>query len=152
MDDKKQALTPELKQIYERVMNTPSASSAPTTPAPPVVLPQTPPPAATAPSQTQQTIPATPPSAQTTTAPVTNTIPSLPSSQPRPLNDTGTSKPFVFTADVKKPGSTQQPIDTDRAVMAKKEGKKLSGKVIILLVVVLVIVWSVFWAKFFKFF
>ncbi|OIP57405.1 MAG: hypothetical protein COX79_00420 [Candidatus Levybacteria bacterium CG_4_10_14_0_2_um_filter_36_16] len=151
MDDKKQGLTPELKQIYERVMNTP-ASSTPAPAAQPVVPPQTPPPVTT-PPQAQQAAPLTPPpTIQTGPAPATNiniTLP--PSPSPRALNDTGTSKPFVFSSDVKKPGGSQ-PVDTNRAVMAKKEGKKLSVKIIILLVVVLIIVWGVFWAKFFKFF
>jgi hypothetical protein len=67
MDSKKQELSPELKQVYERVMNTQVAkdTAAPGTPA--TSAPQTPAPAVAAPSV--QTQPSPQPSAAPTPAP-----------------------------------------------------------------------------------
>jgi hypothetical protein len=66
MDSKKTNLTPELKEIYDRVMNTSAASKAPAASSPP--LPTTPPPAA-------PTIPSPQPS---NTNPLPSTMPPLP--------------------------------------------------------------------------
>ncbi len=142
MDPKKQQnLTPELKQIYERVMNTqvkkdtPQASATPqpatTTTTPPPASPTTPP---------ENTAPATP---QTPQAPAQNEA-FLSSVPPRPITDS--SKPFVFTGKAPKPEEhAQQPSGSPTATPTKS--KKISTPIIVVLVVVLVIVWGVFWAK-----
>lgn len=159
MDPKKQALTPELKQIYDRVMSTQvsgqqaAATTTPSTPqqtaTTPPVVPSTPeptttlgdlasvttPPVAT-PVVPVSSAPVTPPP-----APVDNTF--LSSTPPRPLADT---KPFVFSGKVEKP---KEEAHNDTVHAQPATGKKMSSKIIVMLVGVLVVVWGLFWAKFF---
>lgn len=149
MDPKKQDLTPELKQIYERVMNTQVQKLAPS---PPSTTPGTTPPAATsAPvSSPQPPIPnmpaGTPQAAQPPQAPTTpqqgGFLSSVP---PRPLTDT---QSFAFTGNK----VTTQPASQGHPQKGIVEGKKISTPIIALLVVVLITAWGLFWAKFFGLF
>lgn len=141
MDPKKQQnLTPELKQIYERVMNTQVKKDEPQAPAPQSTSSTTPPPAA-------PTIPVA-----TSSTPTTPTVPQAPAQNeaflssvpPRPITDS--SKPFVFTGKAPKPEEhAQQPSGSPSATPTKS--KKISTPIIAVLVIVLVVVWGVFWAK-----
>jgi hypothetical protein len=126
MDPKKQELNPELKQIYERVMNTdvkrPDAPS-----------PGTPPPQAAPQPQTQPPVSAAP---QPQAAP--QPVPSMPYLNP----DQPKATPPPAAPQVKS-----QPT-------AKKQGGKnaFSGKIIVALIAVVLVLWGVFWAKFFALF
>ena len=141
MDQKNQNLTPELKQIYNRVMNTqvkqPPAPAASTGPI-------------TTPSNGGQVTPPTPqtttpqPIAQPSSLPTNQPSGTLPSVPPRPLTDD--KKPFVFNGKVEGEQNDTQP-GTHAA-----EGKKISGSVIVLGVAVLIIVWGLLWAKIFGLF
>ena len=145
MDQKNQNLTPELKQIYDRVMNTqvkqpptPAAASTGPIPAPSnggQITPPTPQPMAQ-PSPASTTQPSSLPTNQPS-----GTLPSVP---PRPLTDD--KKPFVFNGKVEGEQNDTQP-GTHAA-----EGKKISGSVIVLGVAVLIIVWGLLWAKIFGLF
>ena len=138
MDPKKQDLNPELKQIYDRVMNTqvgskPSgAESLPPGQSPlgggGGGAPATPPP-------TQPHVPVQPAPAQTTPQPVV-------------LQPISEPKSFVFTGN--KIVSPQGGTHTDSNVITSKKG--LSGSIIAVLVVILVIAWGSFWAKIFGLF
>ena len=136
MDPKKQDLNPELKQIYDRVMNTqvakpsgaePLRGGAPTA----SPQPQTP------------TIPQ-PTVAQPVTAPPPQTPPP-PQAAPQPISE---PKDFVFTGN--KIISPQGEIHADTHAADSKKG--LSGSIIAVLVVILVIAWGAFWAKIFGLF
>ncbi len=136
MDSKKQNLTPELKQIYDRVMNTqveakPATGTAPTpqTPPPPAAAPIT----TTPPLNTATTTPEAPKSAMKITPPAGGV-------QAPGAATMNTDKPFVFSGNkVTTPQGTTS---------VKVEGSKgVSGVVIAGLVVVLLVVWGVFWAK-----
>lgn len=165
MDDKKKNLTPELKQIYERVMNTPAgARTNPNAQTQPQA--QTPVTASPAPIQASQTA-QTPPISQSTqpqmppipaptgpsVTPSQTTLPPQPAqgvsfAAPQPVNPSGS---FVFTG---KNNNTASPAPTPIAgqTMATKSGKKLSSPIIAILVGVLMIAWGIFWAKIFGFF
>ncbi|HVZ11733.1 MAG TPA: hypothetical protein VG965_01765 [Patescibacteria group bacterium] len=167
MDPKNKALTPELKQIYDRVMNTqvnpnqganPPTQSAPSTPvAPPAQGAQgTPNMQPTAPNAQTPTMPSTPPPAATPPqmgsigtpppAPVTNppTQPTsvLSSAQPRQVPNSGS---FVFNGN---------------KVITPQGGKSAAGAqkgsipkaVIIALVVIVIAAWGGLWAKIFGLF
>ena len=152
MDPKKQQnLTPELKQIYDRVMNTQVAkpqgasqipsqpqTAAPQTSIPPQdASPASPPPPASAPT----------PSAPQTQAPAVPASPaSFLSSMPaRPITDT--AKSFTFSGKVDE--KTDEKTPHAPAQEQKASGKKISGKMIGFLAVGLVVIWSLFWVKFF---
>lgn len=161
MDPKKQDLTPELKQIYERVMNTQVKKPEGVTQG---VGQPTPPAAGQTPSVgtlsggaglSGASTPAPPPPpplsnvAPNPTPPQGSTQPNegfLSSVPPRPVTE---SKSFVFTGNkITTPQSS--PIAGAQTGLAG--GKKISGKIIALLVVVLFVVWAVFWTKFFGLF
>ena len=143
MDPKNQNLTPELKQIYDRVMNTEVQKAG----APQGSAPQTPihtsPATPVAPPATPVSTPASPAAMPPPTIPTANPHDVLSSAPPRPLTD---DKTFVFNGSkITTPeGSTEA-----HAQAAPGTSKKISGKIIGLLVVVLVIVWGLFWAKLF---
>lgn len=128
MDPKKQELNPELKEIYERVMNTQVKTPASS---PPV----TPPPAQN-------------PSAPTAVSPpaggseLGSFAPAGAGAQSAPNVET---KPFVFTGS--KITTPQDPLTSQSQTAAP--GKKISGPIIIGSVVILVILWGLFWAKIF---
>lgn len=148
MDQKKQNLTPELKEIYDRVMNTqvqntPGApmngADAAKTPPIPENHPQNTMAAPSMPQATPNPTPVPPP--PPTSAPA-------PSSAPNPAapNPIGKSSNFVFTGNkMTTPAGTT-------TVQVNTGGKKISGMVIVGLVVVLLAVWAVFWAKIFGLF
>ena len=132
MDPKKQALTPELKQIYDRVMNTQVAGKTPAgpSPTPTTNIPNTPPPEASGQPNTAPL--SNPAAAQTGVVPEPAAQPFLSSVPPRPVADT---KQFVFTG---------KKIETPNASMGGAQvqvngSKKLSGKIIAVLVGVLII-------------
>lgn len=137
MDPKKQELNPELKEIYDRVMNTQVKSegqpqSAPSQPPP--VTPQAP--AAPPPPAGQSDLRGA--------AAEANRDPFFSPPPQRPITDT---KPFVFTGNKvttpREPNTSQSQTYTNR---------KISGPIITVLVVVLIVVWALFWAKFFGLF
>ncbi len=145
MDPKKQDLTPELKQIYDRVMNTQVAGKTPAglNSAPDTPISSTPP------TNTQSQSAATPLVNPTISQPGTTqesvSQPFLSSVPPRPIADT---KPFVFTG---KKIETSSTLPEGNQVQANGS-KKMSGKIIAVSVGALIILWSVFWAKFFGLF
>lgn len=154
MDPKKQDLTPELKQIYDRVMNTQVANKTPaglnSTPATPI---SNSPPTTQVPStnttntqwQSAATPLVNPTISQPATTPESVSQPFLSSVPPRPITET---KPFVFTG---KKIETSNASPEGNQVQANGS-KKMSGKIIAASVGVLIILWSVFWAKFFGLF
>ena len=161
MDPKKQELNPELKEIYDRVMNTQVKSEGQ-----PQSAPSQPPPATPqAPSAPPGTVrnPAPPPAGQSDLGGATadaerdpffspppqrapSTAVSL-HSQPGSLAPAGAgaqSAPFVFTGSKlttsREPNASQSQTYTN---------KKLSGPIIAVLVAVIIVAWALFWAKFF---
>ena len=135
MDQKKQALTPELKEIYDRVMNTQVA-------APPQPQPVTPPTVmgATQPPQSPQPVI----SPTTTQVPPIQNEGFLSSVPPRPLTDT---KSFVFTGN--KVTTTDKQSTTQAPLAASK---KMSNKIIAIIVGAIIIMWAVLWAMIFGLF
>lgn len=160
MDPKKQQnLTPELKQIYERVMNTQVSPNTPT--APPAQTTATNPAMQTAtptmpqPMQSQPVpeIPTMPPAANPTVQPVTGN----PMQNPTPTQDLGgiaqkplSANPQPFTFSNKAPSPTQAANPNQPFAATIKPKKKMSSMIIGVLVVVLIAVWTLFWIKFFK--
>lgn len=146
MDPKKQDLNPELKEIYDRVMNTQVKPNAPTATTPP---PQTPTSAATPIASAPSAVPpigspVMPPAGSPTT-PQPNQGPTQ-AGIPQPGVE---SKPFVFTGNkVTTPQATTSP-QLNQAQIHTSSGKKLSTPVIAVLVVILIVVWALFWAKIF---
>lgn len=127
MDGKKQTnLTPELKEIYDRVMNTSAGSKTPTAPS---SLPTTPPAA----NNPLPPTPAPSPSISIPTAPETADE-ALTSSPPRPVSAMDGTKPFSFSGTAH---TTEEANGT-----AKKKGLSLS--ILILLGIVFVSVWTFF--------
>lgn len=134
MDQKKQDLNPELKQIYERVMNT--QVSKPETP---IAGSATPPPPATPDAASAQTAPP-PPQPNPTGAPF------ISNAAPKPITE---NKTFVFTGNKIVTPQNQPHAPANTATPAKKG---VTGPIIGVLVVILVVVWGVFWAKIFALF
>lgn len=134
MDPKKSAnLTPELKEIYDRVMNT--------TPTPKLATPP--------PVQAPSALPQTPTSPQAPTpSPKAQPVPSLNAADealsetpPRPLT---TGNTFSFNGTVKA--------QSDENSVATTKGKsKISLPILIVLGIVFIVVWAVFWAIIFGF-
>lgn len=155
MDPKKQALNPELKQIYERVMNTqikpqPGAPT-PTTNIPPTAqnaaTPPIPNPAAATtenkpPIITTPPIP-NPPAAAPTTPTAANAAPAMgtnPAIPPQPLSNTNNG--FVFSGNKMKSAQPGTPAPT----AGKLGAKKIPMPAIMAGIVVLIVVWGVVWA------
>lgn len=152
MDPKKQELNPELKEIYDRVMNTQVKNEA----QPQSALSQPLPQAQQAPLQSQ---PANPDPFAPSTTPVKQpgsfanaqsgpTAVSFPSHGPlAPQERTAQFAPFVFTGNkvttAQEPNTSQSQTHTN---------KKISGPIIAVLVVILLVAWALFWAKFFGLF
>lgn len=125
MDPKKQDLNPELKQIYDRVMNTQVAKS-------------------TASPQSQTPIISQPTVAQPVTVAPPQTSPPT-QAVPQPISE---PKAFVFTGN--KIITPQGEAHLGTQTTASKKG--LSGSIITILVVILVIAWGALWAKIFGLF
>ena len=126
MDPKKQDLNPELKQIYDRVMNT-QAPNAPVTPLP----------SREAGSSFAGQVPFQPAPAQAIPQPAQPAA-------PQPISE---PKAFVFTGN--KIMTPQGETHTSNVITSKKG---LSGSIIAVLVVILVIAWGALWAKIFGLF
>ncbi len=151
MDPKKQDLTPELKEIYDRVMNvqvpagdknaapTAGVTAAPTPSDHPVVAP-------TIQAQTpHETEPTPQPAASNLSEPAgAKSDPFLPSAQPRPLTD---DKSFVFTGN--KITTPQGSTETHTGAHPQK---KISTPIIAAGVIVGVVIWALVWAKIFGIF
>ena len=158
MDQKKQNLTPELKEIYDRVMNT-QVQNAPGTPMNGNDAAKTPPipenhpqntmtaPAAPQPSPVPNPSPVPPPPPPAAAQPAQPTQPATnATSNPAAPNPIGKNSNFVFTGNkMTTPAGTA-------TVQVNSGGKKISGMVIVGLVLVLLAVWAVFWAKIFGLF
>ena len=152
MDNKKTNLTPELKEIYDRVMNT----SAPQKPAPvppqPNLSATTPPPIQigipnplnTPPVNvpTMSTMPPPPDTSLNGMTPAENALSSAPA---RPVSEID-NKAFSFSGTAPTPPPVPQ---TDKPV-GKKESK-MSLPVLIVIGIVFLVVWGVFWAIIFGF-
>ncbi|OGH16984.1 MAG: hypothetical protein A3C30_01900 [Candidatus Levybacteria bacterium RIFCSPHIGHO2_02_FULL_40_18] len=138
MDPKKQELNPELKQIYDRVMNTQVKTQAPTS-APAVS------------SQPTLSVPASPsqggqnPSAPPPPASVPPGGASQPGASAPPVGGIQ-STPFVFTGNKI---TTPQLSQTSQPQMNTAPAKKISGPMIAVGVVILIVIWAFFWAKIF---
>ena len=158
MDDK-QNLTPELKQAYDRIMNTPAPATTtpvaqPNTTTPQAPTPQppipTPGPSVTPPTTTAPSTISTP---ATTPQPEPAQSPFLSSVPPRQVTSTGS-----FSFSDKKGQAPTAPTTTHQAgvvpggASTAATNKKLSGPIVAILIAVLVVVWTLFWAKFFNIF
>ncbi len=157
----KQNLTPELKEIYDRVMNT---AAKPITPQPAASTPSAlkpseaavSPPAVSrpeavphaAPAATPEPVVDNPPSQDATTqaggAAVGESNEFLSSVSPRPLQDIGV-KAFSFSG--KKVTATTADEATPAATPAAKKGG-ISKPILITLIGVFIVIWSVTWAIF----
>ncbi len=142
--DNKKGLKPELKEIYERVMNTNSSSTTPKTPSPK---------------------PTPPPEPLAGTVPEKATEPFLTSSAPRPISDSST---FVFSSHGKNNTPQSAPAHTATpAPKVKEESQSHSahadtktqknatkpGNIMIILIALMVIftlIYSVFWMFYFE--
>ena len=146
-----QNLSPDLKQIYDRVMNTPAAKPAPTAPAAmtPPAIPTTPP--ATASPDISRPTPPAPPKPEVANpsvipqSPMANVAPPtsndfLSSTPPRPLQGSVGVQSFSLGKDKKE----ETKIDD-----VKPEKKGISRSLIIILGVVFFAAWTFFWVIFF---
>ncbi len=151
MDGKKQTnLTPELKEIYDRVMNTsaaPKPAASPQSPSSPLASP-TPPPTPASPTTPPPTSEPTmaPLGASPTTSPPgigmpnTNTAEeALTSSPPRPVSQVDGTKPFSFSGTASSTPATK---DTSAKSLKKPV---ISMPILIVLGIAFVAVWAVFW-------
>lgn len=162
MDPKKQDLTPEMKQIYDRVMNTqvnkpqtpPSVSQTqPASPlselntsqlsTPPIPESQS----TTAPQEAIQTPPVSPatPTAQAAPDSSSESEAFLSSVPPRPVTD---NQSFAFSNNKVTTGTSSAPAPQ----VSNTSQKKFSTPVIAFGMIVLVVVWAVVWAKIFGLF
>ena len=168
MDTKKTNLTPELKEIYDRVMNTSSgktAASAGTTPPLPtsaVVPPVAPPTMPTPPTPSPLSAPGTMPTTPTLEMPATPNLggsmmppigspaeDALSSAPARPISE-GNTFSFSGTAQAPAPASLV-PGATPANTPGTKKKAKISLPVLIVLGLVFLIVWGLFWAIIFGF-
>lgn len=168
MDTKKTNLTPELKEIYDRVMNTSSgktAASAGTTPplptsavVPPVAQPAIPTPPTpspllapgTMPATLTLEMPATPNLGGSMMPPIGSPAEDALSSTPaRPVSE-GNTFSFSGTAQAPAPASIV-PGATPANNPGTKKKAKISLPVLIVLGLVFLIVWGLFWAIIFGF-
>lgn len=141
-----QDLSPDLKQIYDRVMNasaqgstTPQPPSTPTTVATPQaesVKPSTP----QTPNNSQPTMPSVPPASPTPPTPTAPQEPFLTSAAPRPLQGSVGVKSFSINKDDK---------EKNNAVKPGGEKKGLSKNLIIVLGIIFFGFWTFFWVVFF---
>ena len=150
MDNKKTNLTPELKEIYDRVMNTTAPQKAAPVPPQPNLSAATPPPVQTGIPNPLNTPPAA--------APVMPSMPALPKlNEPTPAENALSSTParpvseidnkaFSFSGTAPTPPAVPQ---TDKPV--GKKGSKMSLPVLIVIGIVFLVVWGVFWAIIFGF-
>lgn len=141
MDKKQTNLSPELKEIYDRVMNTSATAktAAPAAPPPPITpspaLSHTPPPPTPGPSPAAHPAPARP--SEITMPSVPDTADgALTSSPPRPVSVVDGTKPFSFSGTASTPKEEAKPGE-------KKAG--ISMPILIVLGVAFVAVWGVFW-------
>lgn len=174
MDKNKKNLSPDLKAVYDRVMNTkitprPQAPPPAPTPQPPstppvpqeitppeVKMPEAtistpPPPDTNRPQMVTETIP---PKSSVDLSPVgpepsSSDQPFLSSLPPRPLNAIS-SEPFVFSGG--KSSSKETPEAHESTTPAPAHGAKLSSKIILGLFILFLVVYSFFWAKIFNLF
>lgn len=145
MDPKKQELNPELKEIYDRVMNTQAKSEAQPQSAPSQPPPATPQAPAAPPGTVRNPAPP-PPVGQNILRGATAEANQDPFFSPPPQRSITDTKPFVFTGN--KVTTPQAPYAT-QSQMNLTSSKRVSGPIIAVLVVVLIVVWTLFWAKFF---
>lgn len=144
MDPKKQDLSPELKEVYERVMNT----RAPT-PAAPTTPNATPQPAAAQPSvvpPTSQPTPAVPAAPTPVVAPPTPEAPKPADGASAQVVTPAAPGPTSFSFSGNKM-TTPQGTTTNNAAK-----KKIPPFAIPIGVVVLIIAWAALWAKVFGLF
>lgn len=147
MDNKKTNLTPELKEIYDRVMNTTAPQKAAPTPPPtpaqpnPLTPPPTPPIHADIPSPLNA-----PPAAAPVIPLQTPAEDALSSTPARPVSEID-NKAFSFSGTASTPPAVSQ---TNKPASEKKESK-LSLPVLIVIGIVFLVVWGVFWAIIFGF-
>ncbi len=146
-----QNLSPELKQIYDRVMNTPAKGAPNTTPPPPVSSVPTPQTAAPAPITVSTTSPAPQGLTPSATAnpiiilqPPTQSAdlnqPFLTSTPPRPLQGSVGVKTFSM-------GKENKEVNKPEGAIAVKKG--ISKTLIIILAAVFFAAWTFFWVIFF---
>jgi len=145
-----QNLSPDLKQIYDRVMNTPAKGGSATSPPPPT-HPSTPPPVITPQNQTvapivdnqpkpsvgiNPTIPPQPPMQSVESEPF------LTSAPPRPLQGSVGVKSFALGKEKKE--------DSKPATAGTATEKKGMSKVLIaILIGIFFVAWTFFWVVFF---
>jgi len=141
-----QDLSPDLKQIYDRVMNTPAKgvtatpppAAAVTSPPTPVTSPA-PDPLSTPGSNPIPPKPIAPSPTQSATPPV-ETAPFLTSSPPRPLQGSVGVKSFAMGKEAKP---------TENPIIANAEKKGMSKILVIVLLGVFFAAWIFFWVVFF---
>lgn len=143
MDPKKSNLTPELKEIYDRVMNT-------------TATPKTPPKAPTVPPAPKADTQA--PAMNSLNPTPTANAASLNSQQPTPAEDALTNTParplssqntFSFSGKA-EPMPEAPSVSLDETVGKKKKNQmKLSLPILIVLGIAFIVVWGLFWAVMF---
>lgn len=137
-----QDLSPDLKQIYDRVMNTP-AKGAPTPPPP--TQPAAPPPNSTTPPPFTAVASPNPNAQKPPTPPTTTSEPEdqpfLTSAPPRPLQGSIGVKSFSLGKENKESKPTANATSTDK--------KGISKTLIIILGVIFFAAWIFFWVVFF---
>ena len=153
MDSKKTNLTPELKEIYDRVMNTQSAKGKPV-PTPTTAPVSTPPPPPMPPTNTPPVVPPIPqvlpqPAPSQAEPPtLTPAEDALTSSPARPVSEGNT---FSFSGTVHNAPVDKKIKDKKVEAAGDKKKARLSLPILIALGVVFLIVWCIFWAVIFGF-
>lgn len=128
--DQKKNLKPELKEIYERVMNTPTGAAN-----------------KAAPSHTDQTPSANPvssPQTHTTQPSTAQAKPEFLASVPPRQITTPPAKEFVFSAKNQHEDKKPEHHETTSPTHKASGGSLFNGKVLIL-GVIFVLVWTMFW-------
>lgn len=146
-----QNLSPDLKQIYDRVMNTPANGGSATPPPPPASTPTpTTPPVA---SPQNQTVPPVAPQPKPSLEinPTISPQPPMQSAEPEPFLTSAPPRPLQGSVGVKSfaLGKEKKAESSPAPAGAKEEKKGMSKVLIAILIGIFFIAWSFFWVVFF---
>lgn len=145
-----QDLSPDLKQIYDRVMNTPAKGSS-ATPPPPTFSPTPTVPPVTSP-QNQSVPPVTPQSRPSQD--LNPTIPPQPpmqNAEPEPFLTSAPPRPLQGSVGVRSFALGKEKKTEAKSILAgtKEEKKGMSKVLIAILIGIFFVAWSFFWVVFF---
>lgn len=140
-----QNLSPDLKQIYDRVMNTPAKGGTPTPTPPP------PPPAAPAAPSTPPVAPESPKPAGVGINPAISSQPPMQNLENEPFLTSAPPRPLQTSVGVKSFAlGKEKKVDSSPAPAGAKEEKKGMSKVLIaILIGIFFAAWTFFWVVFF---